>query len=49
MKIYINNNQVAEIPERNATIRIEMDDSNEIEMEVEQFVWLMTEAELPTE
>lgn len=49
MRIYINDNQIVELPEKDATIRIEMEDSNEIEMDVEQFVWLMTEAELPTE
>ena len=48
MKIYINNNQVVDIPETNSTIRFEMEDGNDIEMDVEQFVWLMTEPELPT-
>ena len=34
MKIYINNNQMVEIPETNATIRFEMEDGNDIEIYV---------------
>lgn len=48
MKIYIDNKQVVEVPETNATIKFEMEDGNDIEMDVETFVWLMTEPELPT-
>lgn len=48
MKIYINDKQAIEIPEQNATIKFEMEDGNDIEMDVEQFIWLMTEPELPT-
>lgn len=48
MKIYINDKQVIEIPETDVTIKFEMEDGNYTEMEVESFVWLMTEPELPT-
>ena len=48
MKIYIDDNQVLEIPETNTTIKFEMEDGNYTEMDVKTLVWLMTEPELPT-